>query len=180
MQPSAMSILRHWPELCKEIEEQQYDCWISDYRHSGEHIYGPSPPSWNDPENTVGRKGPHVALMQGRVKFYKSLIRQTERLGLKIEYHKYVVDYYEDVDKGIGGVILESGDRYEADVVVAADGIKTHSGTIISGADIQPKETGMAIYRAAYPIEHISSETLVQKRWKHSKGDRPIWEFWLG
>ncbi|KAF6227262.1 hypothetical protein HO133_008705 [Letharia lupina] len=58
IQPSAMSIFRHWPELCKEIEEEQYDCWMSDYRHSGQHIYGPKPPSFNDPENTVGRNGP--------------------------------------------------------------------------------------------------------------------------
>ncbi len=26
IQPSALSILRYWPELCKEIEEEQYDC----------------------------------------------------------------------------------------------------------------------------------------------------------
>ena len=175
-----MSIFCHWPELCKEIEEEQYDCWMSYYRHSGQHIYGPSPPSFNDPENTVGRKGPHVAFMQSRIKFYKSLICQTERLGLDIEYNRRVVDYYEDAITGIGGVVLESGDKREASVVVAADGIKTHSGKLISGEDLPPKESGMAIYRAAYPVEHIFSEPLVRERWKYKKGDRPIWEFWLG
>ena len=175
-----MSIFRYWPELCKEIEEEQYDCWMAYYRHTGEHIYGPSPPSFNDPENSIGRKGPHVAFMQSRVKFYKSLIRQAERLGLRIEYNRRVVSYYEDEDAGFGGVVLESDERREADVVVAADGIKTHSGKIISGEDTQPKESGMAIYRSAYPVEHALSEPLVQERWKYKKGDRPIWEFWLG
>ena len=153
---------------------------MSYYRHSGEHIYGPSPPCYNDPENTIGRKGPHVAFMQARVKFYKSLIRQIERLGLKIEYGSRVMDYYEDAAAGIGGVLLESGERREADVVVAADGIKTHSGKIVSGADVPLQETGMAIYRSAYPVEHIYSEPLVRERWHRNKGDRPIWEFWLG
>ena len=175
-----MSILCHWPELCEEVEKDQYDCWMSYYRHSGQHIYGLNPPSFNDPENRVGRKGPHVAFMQSRIKFYKSLIRQTERLGMKIEYNKRVVDYYEDVAAGFGGVVLESGEKRQADVVVAADGIKTRSSKIISGVDIQPKESGMAIYRAAYPVEHVSSEPLVQERWKYKKGERPIWEFWLG
>lgn len=175
-----MSVFRYWPELCNEIEKEQYDCWMSYYRHSGQHIYGPNPPSFNDPENSVGRKGPHVAFMQSRIKFYKSLIRQTERLGVKIEYNKRVIDYYEDVAAGVGGVILENGEKHEADVVVAADGIKTHSSKIILGSDIQPKESGMAIYRAAYPVENIFSELLVQERWKYKKGERPIWEFWLG
>ena len=175
-----MSVFRHWPKLCKEIQEEQYDCWMSYYRHSGQHIYGPRPPSFNDPENTVGRKGPHVAFMQSRIKFYRSLIRQTERLGVDIEYSKRVVDYYEDVAAGVGGVVLESGEKREADIVVAVDGIKTHSGKIISGVDIQPKESGMAIYRSAYSIEHIFSEPLVQERWKYEKGRRPILEFWLG
>ncbi|KAL8820679.1 MAG: hypothetical protein Q9191_007464 [Dirinaria sp. TL-2023a] len=180
IQPSAMSVFRHWPELCKEIEQEQYDCWMSYYKHSGEHVYGPNPPSFNDPENIAGRKGPYVALMQSRVKFYKSLVRQVERLGIKVEYNKRVVGYYEHSVSGVGGVVLESGEKGEADVVVAADGIKTCSGKIISGADIQPKESGMAVYRSAYPVEHIFSEPLVQERWGHKKGDRPIWEFWLG
>ena len=180
IQPSALSTFRHWPELCKEIEQEQYDCWIGYYRHSGQHIYGPNPPSYNDHEHTVGRIGPHAALMQSRIKFYKSLIRQVERLGLKIEYNKRVVEYYEDVVRSVGGVVLKSGEKAEADVVIAADGIKTCSGKIMSGAAIQAKESGMAIYRSTYPIENILSEPLVQERWKHKKGDRPLWEFWLG
>ena len=151
-----------------------------DYKHTGEHIYGPNPPSFNDSENIVGRKGPYVAFMQSRIKFYKSLIRQAERLGLSIEYHKRVVSYYEDDESGTGGVVLESGERREADVVVAADGIKTNSGRLISGEDIQPKESGMAIYRSAYPTEHALSEPQVKARWGFKSGDRPIWEFWLG
>ena len=151
-----------------------------DYKHTGEHIFGPNPPSFNDTENIIGRKGPHVAFMQSRVKFYKSLIRQAQRLGLLIEYHKRVVSYYEGEESGTGGVVLESGERREADVVVAADGIKTRSGRLISGDVIQPKESGMAIYRSAYPTEHALSEPQVKARWDFKKGDRPIWEFWLG
>ena len=180
IQPSALSVFRHWPELCQEIEREQYDCWMAYYKNTGEHIYGPNPPSFNDPENAVGRKGPHVAFMQSRIKFYQSLIRQVERLGLQIEYNKRVVSYYEDDHASIGGVIIDGGERCEADVVVAADGIKTRSSKLISGEDVQPKESGMAIYRSAYPVEHALSEPLVRDRWKFGKGDRPIWEFWLG
>lgn len=147
---------------------------MSYYRHTDEHIYGSNPPSFNDPQNAIGLRGPHVAFMQSRIKFYKSLIRQTERLGLNIQYGKHVVDYYEDVCGGVGGVVLESREKGEADVVVAADGIKTRSGIMTSGIHIQPKGSGMAVYRSAYPVEHILSEKLVQQRWKYKKGTGPI------
>ncbi len=102
--------------------------------------------------------------MQSRIKFYKSLIRQAQRLGLLIEYHKQVVGYYEDDESGTGGVVLESGERREADVVVGADSIKTRLGMLILGEDNQPKKSGIL----------ISGED------NFKKGDRPIWEFWLG
>ena len=180
IQPSALSILRHWPELCEQVEEEQYDCWMSYYRNTGDHIYGPHPPSFNDHENVLGRKGPHVAFMQSRVKFYKSLLRQMERLELCITYGRRVISYYEDETRGIGGVVLESGEQREADVVIAADGVKTASNKLISGDEDEPKESGMAIYRSAYPTENALADPLVKDRWDFKKGDRPIWEFWLG
>ena len=76
-----------------------------------------------------------MAFMQSRVKFYKSLIRQTEELGLKIEFGSRVFEHYEDSDAELRGVEVENGGRREADVVVAADGIRTHSGEIIFGED---------------------------------------------
>ena len=180
IQPSALSIVRHWPEMCKEIEEEQYDCWMSYFKHTGEHIYGPNPPSFNDPENIIGRKGPHVGFMQGRVKFYKTLMRQVERLGIQTTYNQRVMNYYEIEDAHVGGVVLENGDRHEADLVIAADGIKTRSNKLISAQDVTPKESGMAIYRSAYPVELALEDPVVRERWPYKTGDRPIWEFWLG
>ena len=175
-----MSIFRHWPELSKEIEEQEYDCWMTYYKHNGEHIYGPRPPSFNDPENAVGRRGPHVAFMHSRVKLMMSLLRQVEKLGLRVEYGKNVVDYFEDEKTKIGSVVLGSGEKLKADVVIAADGIKTRSGKIVSGRDIHPRESGMAIYRCAYPVEHALTDPTVRQRWNREESERPIWEFWLG
>lgn len=180
IQPSAMSIFRHWPELWKKIEEEEYDCSMAYFKNTGEQIYGPCPPSFNDPENAVGRKGPHVTIMQSRIKFYKSLLRQVERLGILVEYNQRVVSYYEDKSLGVGGVVLKGGEKREADVVIAADGINTCSSKIVSGEDVQPKESGMALYRAAYPVNHALSEPLVKERWGFRKGDRPIWQFWIG
>ncbi|KAF4634247.1 hypothetical protein G7Y89_g3863 [Cudoniella acicularis] len=181
IQPSAFSIFRHWPDFSKDIEAEQYDCWMTYKRHNGTHIYGPSPPMFNDPENISGRKGPYVAFMQSRIKFYRSLIRQVERLGIEIEFGSLVVEYYEDAERGVGGVVLEGGEKREADVVVGADGIKALSGKIVEGEGaLPPKESGMAVYRCSYPVEYALADPVVKEQWKFQEGDRPIWEFWLG
>ncbi|KAA8642769.1 hypothetical protein EYZ11_002927 [Aspergillus tanneri] len=180
IQPSAMSIFRHWPDMCREIETEQYDAMMSYKKHSGEHIYGPSPPSFNDPENKVGRLGPHVAFIQNRIKFYKMFLRQIAKLGFRIDYGQRVVNYFEDTVTGKGGVVLETGEVYLADVVVAADGLKSSSYGIVTGESVQPRPSGMAIYRTAYPVEYALQNETVRQRWSRKDDDGPLWEFWLG
>jgi hypothetical protein len=43
MQPPAVSLMRHRPEMWRDMEQE----------HSGEHIYGPSAASFNDPEDVA-------------------------------------------------------------------------------------------------------------------------------
>ncbi len=58
--------------------------------------------------------------MQGRVKFFNMLLRQIKRSGIQIQWNKKVREYYEDEEAGIGGVVLDNGDKMEADIVIAA------------------------------------------------------------
>lgn len=166
--------------MCREIEEQQYDAMMSYKKHSGTHIYGPCPPSFNDPENKSGRVGPHVAFIQNRVKFYRMFLKQIAKLGFTIDYGKRVAEYFEDAVAGNGGVVLDNGETLQADVVVAADGLKSSSGKLIARGSSQPKPSGMAIYRTAYPVEYAMKDDAVRQRWLLKGGDRPIWEFWMG
>ncbi|MCJ1251524.1 hypothetical protein MMC30_008759 [Trapelia coarctata] len=176
--PSALSVLRHWPDMSRELEEVvQFDVGMSYKKHHGEHIYGPCPPSFNDPENMVGRQGPYVAPAHSRVKFYKMLLQQVARIGLKIEYGKRVKDYFEDTSAGKGGVILEDGQISVADIVIAADGHSSRSAILTSGGPVQPKPSGLAIYRTSYPREIAMKDEVVRKRWAQVD---PVWEFWLG
>ncbi|KAL6717308.1 hypothetical protein ACLMJK_005223 [Lecanora helva] len=180
IQASAMSIFRHWPEFARDLEAAQYDCWMTYNKHTGEHIYGPNPPSFNDPENMIGRVGPHVAFMQHRVKLHKLFLAQVEKLGLKVEWNKKVIEYFEDEDIEKGGIVVEGGQRYYADVVIAADGIKTKSGIIVAGRHTPAFPSGMAIYRCAYPAKQALADPTVRERWERPEGSRPTWDFWLG
>lgn len=113
MLPSAVSVVRHWPAMQHDMDAEQVDAAVSYETHRGKTIYGPTVPSYNDPEHRKEREEngerPFVAPAQIRSKFYRMLLRQVARLGFTIEYGKVVRDYFEDEQTEKGGVILQDG-----------------------------------------------------------------------
>lgn len=115
MLPSAVSVVRHWPAMQRDMDAEQVNAVVSYETHRGEHVYGPTVPSYNDAEHRQEReeKGhrPFVAPAQIRSTFYRMLLRQVARLGMSIEYGKTVRSYFEDERQGKGGVVLQD-DEY--------------------------------------------------------------------
>ncbi|RDW62912.1 FAD-dependent oxidoreductase [Aspergillus mulundensis] len=181
IQPSAISILHYWPDMLQDLEQDQIHAAVSYETHNGRHIYGPTVPSFNDAEYLAARKSPYVAPAQIRRKFYRMLLRQVARCGLRVEYGKTVKEYFEDANAGKGGVIIEAARNIEiarvADIVVAADGLKSSSQILIAGQHIPTKSSGMSIYRTAFDKSLAMQDKLVRKRWGQSP---PVWEYWLG
>lgn len=63
--------------------------------------------------------------MQGRIKFFNMLLRQVKRCGISVQWTQRIVEYFEDEDAGVGGVVLATGERMKADIVIAAGKCKT-------------------------------------------------------
>jgi 2-polyprenyl-6-methoxyphenol hydroxylase-like FAD-dependent oxidoreductase len=162
-----------------EIEENQYDVAMSYYKQTGEKIWGPAPPMFNDPENLKGRRGFPSVNAHSRIKLYRAFLRQAERVGINVEWGCKVVEYWEDLEQGAGGVTLENGEKRTADIVVAADGLRTKSNTIVSMPETLAT-SGKAIYRAGYPVEYALKDPLVKEMWNFDPEGQPIWQFWLG
>jgi 2-polyprenyl-6-methoxyphenol hydroxylase-like FAD-dependent oxidoreductase len=160
------------------MEIEQVNAGVTYEKHDGKHIYGPTVPNFNEPEHLSLRRGPKfVAPAQIRQKFFRMLLRQVAKLGLTVEYGKRVDRYFEDNVAQKGGVLLDNGEVQVADIVVAADGLKSSSEVLLFGEHIPPKPSGMSIYRISYPREMAMKNELVRKRW----GDSPaMWEYWLG
>lgn len=175
IQPSAMAHWRHWPEILEELGDVQMDVSLNYEKHTGEHIYGPTPPSFNDPGEQESRLGPFTAPASSRPKFYQMLLRQVARVGLNVEYDTRVEDYFEDAATSKGGVVFEDGSTAAADIVLACDGHSTSSAKLVAGKPVEPKASGMAIFRTAYPKERAMQDPTVAQRWQSSK---PVWEFW--
>lgn len=187
VQPSAILVLRHWPDMGYQVENDHYDVKMHYYRQGepGEEpelIWGPKPPQFNEPDDPLvqNRRGFPSVNCHSRIKLYKAFLEQAERVGIKVEWNAKVVEFWEDVEQGIGGVLLENGQKRAGDIVIAADGLRTKSSGIVPGMPKDLVSSGMACFRAGYPVEYALKDPWVQKMWNWKKGDQPSWQFWLG
>jgi 2-polyprenyl-6-methoxyphenol hydroxylase-like FAD-dependent oxidoreductase len=106
-------------------------------------------------------------------------VSQVEKLGVPIEFNRKVVNYWEDEGRGKGGCVTEDGRRYEADVVIAADGVGSKSQSLVGG-EVRAKSSGRAMWRAAFPIECLDQHPEVKEFFKMMPGKEPIVRTWLG
>ena len=176
---SATRFFKHWPELSKEYDEiSLHDAWIETFKHDGSQMIKPLRVADRlraaglDPDTPPGT-------FQMRPLVYKMFVNQVERLGVKVSFGKRIVDYYEDEERGKAGVKTDAGETYEADVVIAADGVGSKSQKIVGG-QVRARSSGRAMWRAAFPIEHLDKNPEVKEFFKMMEGDQPIVRTWLG
>lgn len=180
MGPSAISAFRHWPDMCRELEDDRTESVMYYRKHSGELILGPTSLGFNDPEYLAGREGfPYAAPHQIRKKLYQMLLRQVARLGIRVEYGQRVERYFEDEVAGVGGVITQDGSVRVADIVVAADANKTRSELLIAGEHMPSQSSGMSVYRTALPTELAMRSEAFKKRWGDVVDKETSHEFWI-
>ncbi|KAG5986887.1 hypothetical protein E4U54_005235 [Claviceps lovelessii] len=180
--PSALGAFRHWPDMCAELEESKIDSTMYYRKHSGELILGPTSLGHNDPDYAAAWESvPFAAPHQIRKKFYRMLLRQVAKVGLKVDYGQRIERYFEDEEARVGGVITDQGVVRVADLVVAADANKTRSEVLIAGAHTPGRSSGMSVYRTAFPTELALRDEAFCARWGDvlDKGGS-VHEFWMG
>ena len=179
---SATKFFKHWPEMAKEFDEiSLHNTWMETYKHDGSPMIPVLKVAERlreaglDPDTPPGT-------FQMRPLIYKMFVNQVRALGIPIQFGKRVVDYWEDESRGRAGVVTDKGERFEADVVIAADGVGSKSQKLVGG-QVRAASSGRAMWRAAFPIEHLDKDPKVKeffKMVKGQKGDDPIVRTFLG
>lgn len=173
-----MRELPHWPTLEQKLKEAAYSAWVTACNQSGEKL---SPAVQAD---TFLYNGPQTeetrSRRYSRPKFHSALLAQAEEIGLRVEYGNVVKEYFEDVSRGKAGVVLGNGSRLEADLVVAADGVRGASALLVSGRPVPARSSGRAIFRTAMPVEEAIKVPGVDERWPLHNGTDPMFEMWMG
>lgn len=161
--PSAINAVCRWPQMSADVDRIAYDPLYAMNNVKLETIKGPMRISAILQE---GSKAQRVAYYM-RPDVQVMLLNQLAAVGINVEYEKPVVDYFEDELAGKAGVVCQDGSRYEADVVIAADGIRSASFKLVAeGKPVPAKSSGHAIFRVAYPVELALADPLVAERFK--------------
>ena len=157
-----------------------HNAWIQTYKHSGEEIVKPLYVNERLKAAGLDPKTP-PGTFQLRPLIYKMFVKQVERLGVKIEFNTRIVDYFEDEKTGKGGCIDTEGKRYEADVVIAADGVGSKSQRLVGG-QVRAVSSGRAMWRAAFPIENLDKDPEVKEHYTMigPNNSEPIVRTYLG
>ncbi|EGO20740.1 hypothetical protein SERLADRAFT_477196 [Serpula lacrymans var. lacrymans S7.9] len=89
-----------------------------------------------------------------------------------------VAEYWEDDSEGKAGIILSGGERIEADLVVAADGIRSPARKYVLGYSDKPKPSGYAVYRAWFDAAEQGVDKDPMTSYMCKDGD--VFHGWIG
>lgn len=171
-------MLKHWPEMEARHEQIAFEPMFAKYKHTGEKMSEPVKMGALFRKDSSGQH-PRLVL-HSRPRLHAMLLEQLTKCGLQIEYGKEVVGYFEDVSTGRGGVLLMDGSKCEADLVVAADGVRGSSSSLIVGQSVPARSSGSACLRAAYPVESALQHPEVSKRFELQEDGSSIFQSWAG
>ncbi|KAJ5296099.1 hypothetical protein PENANT_c021G02786 [Penicillium antarcticum] len=177
--PTAIRAVQQWPDMAVENEKIADSPWISWHKLNGEKISGPEPLRFNPTVSSSGKdEAPQRVYRHSRPAFHKMLSDQAERIGIFVEYGKRVTGYYESGDKA--GVTLKDGEKIESDLVISSDGVGSKSSMVTMGREMRARSSGLAMYRAAYPVELAMVDPMVQERFQLLEDGTSVGELWMG
>ncbi|KAK3700728.1 hypothetical protein LTR37_015810 [Vermiconidia calcicola] len=178
---SATRFMKHWPEMQAEYEEIGLkNAWLETFKHSGEQMLKPLLAAERLAAQGLDPKTP-PGTFQMRPLIYRMFLRQVERLGIDIEFNCRVVDYDEDEEKEKASCVTDDGRRYEADVIIAADGVGSKSQKLVGG-QVRARSSGRAMWRCAMSIECLDQNPEVKDFYQMvgPNADQPIIRVYLG
>lgn len=179
--PSAQQhVEKTWPSVYDASLKTAADPWFSFHKVTGEKVAGPQPFSLKkdgvEALNEDGEPAPDRIYRVSRPKFTAALLGQVLALGIEVTYGQHVVGYFEDETKA--GVLLDDGSKFEADVVIAADGLGTKSHKLISGHDIRAMSSKHSIFRTAYHVDHVISDPELDKMFPLREDGGAMLQIW--
>lgn len=176
---------RNWPYMAKKNEEIAFHPYLAWHNNKGERVTDPIKLEIDDSKDpsTAEEEGPSKQLYRhSRPNFHLMLETQLEMVGIKVQYGKRAIRYIDaDLKQGKKAAVeLDIGEIMEADVVIAADGVGGHSTKATLGYEVPARSTGHAIYRAAFPIEIVLSDSELAERFELLPDGSPVAELWIG
>lgn len=152
--PNGSKAFERWPGVVDAMEAiARQTKWLDLYHHEGKFVTRQSFAH----ETAWGRR-----INGHRGHLHRIIYDHAVARGIDIRLGQRVEDYFETDNPPQAGVVLSTGERLGADVVIAAEGVRSRGRKIVLGFDENPKSSGYAVYRAWYPAERIINNSILR------------------
>ncbi|PMD43478.1 FAD/NAD(P)-binding domain-containing protein [Hyaloscypha variabilis F] len=91
--------------------------------------------------------------------YHEEFLRRVRELGIPINMGCNVIAY----DENEPSLTLSNGDVHKADVIIAADGIKSLARELVLGFEDKPKSSGYACFRAYFKGAYLKEDPLCRE-----------------
>ncbi|KAF2742888.1 FAD/NAD(P)-binding domain-containing protein [Sporormia fimetaria CBS 119925] len=149
--PNGARHFERWPGVIAAMQKvARQTSWLDLYSWKGEFITRQSferEKEW----------GPRINGHRGEL--YEIILKHAVKRGIEIRLGQRVTDYFEDDNEA--GVVV-NGEKITADIVVAAEGVRSRGRKIVLGFDDKPKSSGYAVYRSWFPGEEIAKNEMLR------------------
>ncbi|KAH7126493.1 hypothetical protein B0J13DRAFT_611831 [Dactylonectria estremocensis] len=95
-------------------------------------------------------------------------------LGVEVKWGASVGEIFEnDVS---AGVLTDDGKKYEADLVIAADGVHSRSRSFVVETADRPRKSGFAVYRSWFPLPLLQNDPVTRDI---ANSEKPLFKIWI-
>lgn len=154
----------------KKYHEIRYKPIMSFLNYNGELLGGPFPEA--DTSATP--------IPVPRPKLQRFFYDFAMSLGIPVLFGKEVADFVENTSKRKAGVVTAIGERFEASLVVAADGVGSKSWQIVNGTRAEATSSGFAVYRTAFSTQRAHEDDTVAKHFPILEDNKDDVRMYLG
>jgi 2-polyprenyl-6-methoxyphenol hydroxylase-like FAD-dependent oxidoreductase len=149
--PNGARHFEKWPGVIEEMYKvARKTSWLDLYHWKGEFVTR---------QSFADEKGWGPRINGHRGELYSIIYRHAKDRGIDIRLGQRVTDYFED--NNAAGVVV-NGEKMFADVVIAAEGVRSRGRKIVLGFEDKPKSSGYAVYRAWFPGEAIANNKMLE------------------
>ncbi|KAJ9149355.1 FAD/NAD(P)-binding domain-containing protein [Pleurostoma richardsiae] len=163
--PNGSRAFERWPGVVDAMERvARQTTWLDLFHWKGEFVTRQSFAA----EKAWGRR-----INAHRGELHGIIYNHARERGIDIRMGRRVTDYFE-ADEHAGVVV--NGEQLTADIVIAAEGVRSRGRKIVLGFDDKPKSSGYAVYRAWFPGDVIANNEML----KHLVVNGDTHQGWIG
>ena len=149
--PNGARTFERWPGVIEAMQKvARQTSWLDLFSWTGEFVTR---------QSFEGETGWGPRINGHRGELYGIMYAHAVESGVEVRLGQRVTDYFEDGERA--GVIV-NGEEITADVVIAAEGVRSRGRKIVLGFDDKPKSSGYAVYRSWFSGDAIRDNPLLK------------------